>query len=273
MEILVDGKIVDFTLESEKTVNEIITSLEQWVTGSGHRISGLSIDGKTVDSSSLENVFSMDIDSINKLEIKTSSIADLTAETLLKILDNINEYQTLKHEDKAEFIETWQQSPQANYTQDFLPDLYNVIIGAFTGTGLNLNSAFSITEERLREVKDPKAELEKLKPLLDETITRLTDFSLDIQTGKDMRAAQTIQLFSGVTEKMLRLTNQLDSQGYLADISGEKTLMQIINELGDIIKELLDAYERHDTVLAGDLAEYEASGKLQELYTIIKGEK
>ncbi|MDR2964844.1 MAG: hypothetical protein LBU88_03615 [Treponema sp.] len=271
MEIKVNGKAIDYTLENEKTISEIIVSLEQWITGSGHRMSGLSIDGKTAGSSSLEDFLSRDIDSVNTLEIITSSNADLAAESLVKILDNINEFQTLKHEDKNSFLENWKQSPQANFTAESMPDLYSVLTGSFSGSGLNLNSAFSITEERLREIKDPKAELENLKPLFDETCTRLADLSLDVQTGKDARAAQTIQLFSGITEKMLRLSSQLDIQGYLTE--AKDTVNQIINELGDIIKELLNAYERHDTVLVGDLAEYEACGKLQELYTAIKGDK
>ena len=271
MEIKINGKTADITLENEKTVSDIISSLEQWITGSGHRISGLSIDGKLADSSALENIFSKDIDSVNTLELFTSSNADLTAESLLEILNDINEFQTLKHEDKSKFIEKWKQSPQVNFTIETMPDLYNVLLGAFTGTGLNLNSAFSITEERLREVKDPKAELDNLKPLLDETSTRLADLSLDVQTGKDARAAQTIQLFSGITEKMLRISNQFDIQGYLTETKDH--VSKIINELGNIIKELLDAYERHDTVLVGDLAEYEASGKLQELYSALKGDR
>jgi hypothetical protein len=271
MEIIVDGKTVDFTLENEKTVNEIMASLEQWITGSGHRISGLTVDGKPVDSVELVNVFSMDIDSVSKLEVTTSSIADLTAQSLIKILDNINEFQTLKKKEKNTFIENWKQSPQANFIAESMPDFYNVLLSSFSGNGLNLNSAFSITEESLREVKDPKTELENLKPLFDETCTRLTDRSVDIQTGKDVRASQTIQLFSGITEKMLRISNQLDIQGYLTE--SKDTVIQIIDELGDIIKELLNAYERHDTVLVGDLAEYEACGKLQELYTAIKGDR
>lgn len=266
MEIRIDGKTADVTLEEEKNIGQVVASLEQWLSNSAHRLSGLLVDGKEISSSSLEKVFSMDIDSINTLDIKTSSVADLTAECLSNILDDINNFQTLKHEDKNKFIENWKQSPQANFTLESMPDLFNVLVGAFSGTGFNLNSAFSITEERLREVKEPLEELNKVKPLLDETCGRLTDLSLDVQTGKDARAAQTIQLFSGITEKMLRLTNQLDLQGYLKD----KPFTQIVNELGNIIKELLDAYTRHDTVLVGDLAEYEACPKLKELYDILK---
>ncbi len=37
----------------------------------------------------------------------------------------------------------------------------------------------------------------------------------------------------------------------------------------NILTQLLEAYEKHDTIIIGDLTEYEASPKLKELYLAI----
>jgi hypothetical protein len=59
----------------------------------------------------------------------------------------------------------------------------------------------------------------------------------------------------------------LEIQGYLP--RGEKSFSKVIGEFGNLVKELLEAYEKHDTILVGDLAEYEAVPKLKELYSVI----
>ena len=268
MNITINGKIADIILEKEKNVGEIIANLEQWLSGLGHRLSAISINGKKIQVSEIEDFLSLDIDSVKSLDLETSSIAQLTAESLLNILDDIKYYESLNMEDKKNFLDNWKQSAQALFVSENIGDLYSILINAFAGRGLSSQAAASITEERLREVKEPQRELETLKTILDETCSRLTDISLDLQTGKDMRAAQTIQLFSSVTEKMFRIINQLNLQGLISEKGNiEKPFSETINELVSMIKDLFDAYERHDTVLVGDIAEYEAAGKLQELYT------
>jgi len=104
---------------------------------------------------------------------------------------------------------------------------------------------------------------------VEEICSRLVDFPLDIQTGKDARAAQSITIFSGITEKIFRILGQLNNQGYLSQADDEKPLNLIISEFGSIVRELLEAYEKNDSVLVGDLAEYEAAPRLQELYNSI----
>jgi len=151
-----------------------------------------------------------------------------------------------------------------------MPDLYSAFINSFQKNEINPRVVISMTEERLREIKEPMNEFAKIQPLLEETCERLVNLALDIQTGKDSRASQTIQLFSGISEKIIRIVKQFGIQGFISnDTNGEKPLTLIMGEFGELINELSAAYERHDTVLVGDIAEYEAAPKLQELYSSI----
>jgi len=270
MEITINGQAADIVLDNEKTIGEIMAGLEQWLASAGQRLSGLSINNAPVLSSSFEEVLKKDVATVNVLDIKTISLAELFLESLLNLNSDIEEFESLKFDEKQEFIRSWKERPQAMFSLEQMPDIYNIFINLFSGGDINTKFVSSVIEERLREVKEPMEELNNLKPLLNEICTSLVNLALDIQTGKDAQAAKTVKVFSGLSEKILRIVQQLDIQGALSQKPEEKeTFSGIINEFGKIIKELLEAYEKHDMVLIGDLAEYEASPKLQELYSTI----
>jgi len=271
MEIKINGKPLDFTLDSEKTIGDVLTALEQWLTNSGHRMSGLIIDGKTINVSMIEEVFSKEIFTVKCLDICTDTVADLTASSLLALLNDVKYFEILSFNDKSNYYNTWKDSVQAKFIDEQWSDLFSLCGSVFSGGSVSSDVLLSITEERLREVQKPAREFSNLKPLLSETCARLVDLPLDVQTGKDKRAAETIQLFSSLSEKIIRIYNQLNIQGLLpqAEDMSEKSILKQITEFGATTRELLQAYERHDIVLVGDLSEYEIAPRLQNLYNII----
>jgi molybdopterin converting factor small subunit len=270
MEIKINGNTADITLDNEKTVGEIIASLEQWLANSGHRLSGLSIDGQNADVLKIDDFFVRDIDTINTIDIYTSSLSQLTAESMAALYDDAQKFKTLGFEEKKFFFNDWKNSPQAAFTNEQMPELYSLFVNSFSGGDINPETLISITEERIREINDPVLEFSNLQKITEETCSRLNDLALDIQTGKDLHAAQTIQIFSSVSEKILRVLRQIDIQGYLSQkANDDKSVDALITEFGKLVKELLEAYEKHDTVLVGDIAEYEASVKLKELFNAI----
>jgi hypothetical protein len=269
MEIKINGQKADITLEEEKTVGDILASFDTWLLNSGHRLSGFAIDDQTIELSSVGDAFSRNINTINVLDIFTSTIADLYVMSLLNIIHDIDEYENLGFEEKNNFCNEWEERAQAKFVSEQMHDLFLFCTSAFSGS-ISLEVLHSIIDERLREVQEPLREIEKLETTIEETCVRLVDLSLDIQTGKDLRAAQTIQIFSAIAEKIIRIYRQLEIQGLTGYIQNtEKSLSQQIAEFSVMVKELLDAYERNDIILVGDLTEYEIAPKLQELYNTI----
>jgi len=268
MEIRINGKTADITLDHEKTVGDVVAGLDNFLSDCGQRLSALSIDGQSVDISSMEGAFSREINNINVIDLYTNSIAELYALTLLDILGDIEEYETLHSEDKNIFHETWKKSACASFASEHIPDLFSLCVNTFSGTGCDPRILHSITEERLREVREPAQELANMQSPIEETCTRLVDLPLDIQTGKDRQAAETIQIFTGITEKIFRILRQLDIQGFTENTEDEKNV-QLIRDFNLAVRELLQACEKQDTVLVGDLAEYEIAPRLGELYNVI----
>jgi len=272
MNIKINDMALDISLENENTLGEVLAGLEQWLSNSGHRISELKIDGQAVTSSMLEEAFKKDVKEIKSIDIYTNVIAELSAASLLNLIEDIKEFEALDFEGRSKYCEKWQETAAAQFISSELPDLYAFCRNVFSNGDVTPQTLLSITEEIQREVNDPKNELINLEPILNEICVRLTDLPLDIQTGKDARAAQTIQLFSAVTEKIFRLIKQLNTQGYLSpDVpqTDDKSLTELMSYFSNILKELLEAYEKNDSVLVGDLTEYEASPKIKELYKAI----
>jgi hypothetical protein len=278
MNIRINGTEADIRLETEQTVGEILAGIERWLaesalrSGGGHRMSGLAINGETVHAGSLEASFGRNIDTIETLDILTSSLPELTAESLLNVLGDIEDYGDLGFEQKQGYAARWKESPQARLLAEQFPELADWTAKTFSGEGLSPSGLRSIIEERLRELRDPAGELAKAEPVISGICARLEDLPLDIQTGKDARAAETIQLFSGAAEKLFRLFKVLRAEGFpTGEIQAAgMPVAGYITEFGAALQELLAAYEQRDAVLVGDLAEYELAPRLRELYAAIK---
>jgi hypothetical protein len=272
MIITINGKPADITLETEKTIGEILAGLESWLAGSGHYLSGLVIDGKKEGSIGFENSFSRELAGINTLDILTSSWAELAAEALLKTRAAAGEYENTAFEEKSAFYTSWEQSPEAQYLAVHFPDLHSWALQVYRGEGLSPREFCILIDEALRELSNPLGELESIEPLTEEISRRLEDIPLDVQTGNDGRAAETVRIFSQLAEKLFRIFSLLKAEGFaVKDLSVDGVpVYTYIDEFGTALKELLAAYEDRDLVLAGDLAEYELAPRLRKLYRVIR---
>jgi len=269
MIIRINGQTLDYTLTNEKTLLEIVAGIEQWLSNSGHRLSELQIDGQVISVSMMEETLKREISTVKSIDIRTNAIAELTAACLMSIQQDINTYENLNFDEKAKFLETWKTSPQAVFISGEMPDFYSNLEITFSNNGITVEAMRMITEEVQREVTDPVKELENIEPILTEICNKLVELPLNIQTGKDLLAAKTIELFSSITEKIIRIFYQLNIQGYLQQVEKAKKTAVEFNDFKNVLTELLEAFEKHDTIIIGDIAEYEASPKLKELYFAI----
>ncbi len=103
MKIKINGVDADIRPENEKTVGEILGALDAWLEGTGHRLSGLNIDGKAVNAQEMELSFSRGIETVNIIDIFTTSLPQLVAESLVRTMQDIEEFQKAGFDEKAEF--------------------------------------------------------------------------------------------------------------------------------------------------------------------------
>jgi hypothetical protein len=270
--ITIDGKDADITLESERTVGDVLAGLEHWLQGSGYRLSGLEVDGEAADSRSLDRFFDLDLSTVGVLNIKTSSWAEHSVQSIVSLYGVLQALGDLAFRERGEFYRDWETGPEAQFIKAEFPGLYAMAEKTFAGEGLPPGDLEKILEERLREFENPRGELEGSGPLVEALAQRLKDLPLDIQTGKDSRAAETMGLFSALAEKLFRLFKLLRIGGLFPEnlTVGESPVREFIREFDTAVTELIQAYEGRDTVLIGDLAEYELAPRLLRFYAAIR---
>jgi len=261
MIIQINGKKADIQLEHEKTVGDVLTAMDSWLNGTNSRLSGMNIDGKAVKTSDMDDFFYRELNTIESIDILTSSIQELFAEALLVLVCDINVYETASFAEKSTFLERWRDSPSAAMFAEQSPDIFLWAEKTFSGEGCGTQALRIIVDERLRELDEPKEELQRSASLIAEVCARLEELPLDMQTGKETRATETISSFSGVAEKIFRIITILAVRN--------TSLTTYISEFNAALKELLAAYEQRDTVLIGDLAEYEMAPRLRSLYAAV----
>jgi len=271
MKIRINGVDADIQLETERNVGEVLRALDAWLNGTGHRLSGLGIDGETVSVNSVDSCFGRAVDTITTLDIYTTPVLQLFAESLFNTIQDINAYEAAAFDEKGRFAGQWKQSPQALLLAEHSPELFNWASQTFSGEGSGTQVFRVLVEERLRELQDPAAEMSRTGPLVTEICARLEELPLDIQTGKDARAAETVRTFSGVAEKVFRVFDVLKTKGFpVEEVTVENmSLTAYIAEFSTALRELLAAYEQHDTVMVGDLAEYEMAPRLRGLHAAV----
>ncbi len=189
MEIRINGEQIDFQLESEKNIGDILGSVESECEKSGMTITGIRVDGIEIPADSLDGLFLRDIGSVSAMDLTTISGKDV--ERLLR----------------------------------------------------DLGTRFSVSVSLLQEV-----------PVL-------------LQTGKDLQVLEYIHRFSSDLQNLYQLLPLLSIAGIRSETAGSGSidLEAYPSELAPILGQLLAALEAKDTVLVGDLSEYELAPRIEKL--------
>lgn len=266
MSITINEKAADITIEHEKTVGELAAGVSDWLLGSGFIVSAIDVDGKPLTSLNLGEIFSLNLEDVRSINIRTSAQAELCLDALILTNETIDKWEKAVPGEKPAIIAEWLSCPAASLFREKEGGIYTHVEDVFAGK--SENHLMAIIEERRRELENPINEFLAIENQMRELVSRLSDFALDVQTGKDFRAVETVGLFSTLSSKILRLIPLLRSSGIeLEKLSLEENFFEKLNS---VLKEFLAAYMAEDTVLSGDLAEYEVAPRLNAIYAALK---
>ncbi|MDR0558345.1 MAG: hypothetical protein LBG43_10880 [Treponema sp.] len=273
MEILINGQDAGVVLENEKTIGDLLAGIENWLDGTSNRISGVILDAKPLHIEDIPATFERELSALQSIDIRISSLRDFALEALMSAKSALERSKDASFEEKRTIRAAFEASAAANFLKERLGDIAKSVDASLAGEGLSPIGALKLLEERIRELEDPKQEILNCNALASEIVSRLEDLPLDLQTGKDKRALETMRLFSHITEKLLRLLVLLKQTGLETEAIAIDSvpLARFIDDFTNALNELLAAYEAKDTVLTGDLAEYEMAPRLVSLYSTLKG--
>jgi hypothetical protein len=276
MDIRINGEDADITLESERTVGAFLRGIENWLGNSEFRVNGLEIDGEMIPGNAIPLTFERELTGVRSIDVKVCTRQELMLEALTEARCYLTALTNPESGTPAasSLAESWKNSAAASFLSVELPDIRGILDALFgndgAGNGTSPAVSASLLDERIREIGDPVGEFTRIESMVSALSERLEELPVDIQTGKDGRAAETVTLFSQIAEKIFRLFFIFQSRGKLIDTVDSVPIYDFLGEFGTAVKEILAAYSNKDSVLVGDLAEYELAPRLRAFYTALK---
>lgn len=273
MNISINNQKSDITLENEKNLGEVLASIEQWLEEGGFSLSSISVNNERIEAENLDSVLGIPTAEISELQLSASSWAELLESALQETVEVFLQLPGASNPERNTLISNWIASAAARLISERDPVLYTLVctLGKDSASAADPSFVLRILEERIEELTTPGNALQNMNESLELVAQRLEDLPLDLQTGKDQRAAETLNLFTTIAEKILRIVPVLTLHGYkIASCTiNDMSFESFMNELADTLKELLAAYEKQDTILVGDLSEYELAPRLRTLHEAV----
>lgn len=293
MEITINDQPLEITLEQEKTLGEVIKGLEVWLeTGnlvvfSAHADAGTGAPRQ--DLLATQGWESLPVAGIRRLRV-TATHAD---ELLKANLHTVEEFLTLleaalaaadeaRIEELIGGIPYLGESIRRQFSPDLRPDLERLtellgktssaVIAAWPphikAEALRLISALRERVRcRLREMEEPKAVLRELSAELGRCSGEIGEVAVLLQTGRDREAMARVISFSDLSGRLARIlayarnTNSGGEPGH--------SLQSFYTDLNTVLEELVEAFQSRDSVLIGDLLEYEIAPRLETLKAMV----
>jgi hypothetical protein len=297
--ILLNGKELDFTLENEKNLGEVITGVETWLKNSDMVITSVKISEKELLSEMTDAWKNTPIEDIPDLSLTVKPMSEVQLTSLGNILHFLKMLkQALVKKDATLLKELSQGYPfmieslsllTKRVRSESLQNQSAVFANLFPRIDEQTVSAWSPEEQGqahaiidalieklsdiIEEMVNPNKRLQKLAEDMKVSIRDISEVSILLQTGKDREAMNTLVVFSDTLQDFLRVFLLLKNRDTI-DINGLKisdmSFEEYYNELNNVLKELLDAFHINDSVLIGDLLEYEIAPRMEGLIQFIK---
>ena len=289
MEVIINSNPVDVHLEEEKNAWEVVRQLDTWLVAEGFFITGLLVNGKAASISDDDALKEISINSIGNLEILAQPLNELSIERYSTLLQYFSYMYRALQEGDVKLLKdlSSEAGPVINNMDSILrlkvgdkpvSEVFSRLISEmnFDGDSLTVPADLKnftanlciFIESRAREIANPLLELRSTASLLESYIPKLEEIPILLQTGKEKEAMEMVIAFSEISEKLTRLyplLKERDSENLMTQEIDGVSFEEFYIDLNAKFQELTEALEAEDSILIGDLLEYEIAPKIREL--------
>jgi hypothetical protein len=284
LEIQINNQNLDFTIEQDETLGEVVKDIEAWLDGTDLVLYSVRHEERELLSMPYEQWGSTPHSEVGILDVKVKharELALLNLQTILEYLGMLKQSITANAGDRLEELLSGFSALVESLDKHFPANpLLQTLVSLFENSQAEqvlawpedkrqqalklIDLVHARVSFRLQEHQDPKAALKTLSDALAVCIEEVSEISILLQTGKDRQAMDTIVRFSELSQNLVRLVASVFSE------NSNKDLEVFYQELNSVLSELLEAFEAKDTVLIGDLMEYEIAPRLERLRTFLQ---
>ena len=295
MEITINEETISFTLEQERVLGDVVDGIQSWLATNGFALTEIKRDNSRLQMGERLEWQNDPIDDISRLDFKALHPIHIAFDKLLAIQQYLQLLEESDTPDSPVFVDLLKGIDDV---AELLHEVFRPFGGAYATWGNRLLSFFPATDseqrtlsrdvfpsfmdfvgdlkasvtESLREITEPASELRQSAEDLSASLQEIGDVAVLLQTGNDREALSHLVSFADLLQKVIRLVRYIGDQSIIdinsLRIEGE-TLIRFGSALNDLLNELTDAMEHGDTVLIGDILEYEIAPKLEALITVI----
>jgi len=285
MQIRINDQPLDITLERNDTLGEVVRELKAWLQGSDLVLYSVKHRDRELLASPPEEWEGTCHTEVDDLDVTVRQGRDLQSENLrtviqyLALLDAaLCEADDGKLADLAPGFAAMVES-----IAQFAPreaSLHSLSLAITELSGLPLadwpaertlqarqliERLRSLTDQRRLEIEDPRSAARELVAQLASSRDEAQDVAVLLQTGRDREAMEAIVRFSELSQSLARVLHSLVDGDGNRPLVGGRSLQEFYTELNGFLTELVEAFSAQDSVLIGDLMEYEVAPRLEEL--------
>jgi hypothetical protein len=278
LELVINGRQVSYSIENETTLGEVARGVHRWLGGAGFVVTSMLSDGVELTAAPAESWNATPLAQVERIEVQAGRTADLrlehwrTLETWLAMvgdelqgssqgdtlgqllaglpetLDGIRANPFLGGSSGERFDELLRgQSPEE--VRGWPVERREELLSLISRMRASLAS-------RIADASQPGEALKRCAGKLRAATHKLPEVSVLLQTGSDRAAMEAIIEFADAAQELLFL---------LPFLPPDPQRARPLLELTPILRDLVAAFGAKDSVLIGDLLEYEVTPRLQRL--------
>ena len=297
MHLTINGDQISYSLENEETLGEVARGVQQWLAAAGFHVTEMRADDRDLLEGQPQEWNALAVGSVGRLSVQAHHTGDMRIEhwqTVQTWLDMLAQEVAAATSPGATGMPP---GAAAQPLQELLGNLPETLAGfkanPFLPRTSNASDRFSALfsgqsavdirawpEERLREASvliaevraslaarisdatHPRETLLRCASRIRTLLGSLSEVSVLLQTGRDKAAMEIVIGFSDAVQDLLDL---------LPFLPPDADRGRVIAELTPFLRELVTAFDVKDTVMIGDLLEYEISPRMERLAPLLEG--
>lgn len=276
MKIYINQDEIDFTLEKENVLGDVFDSVEQWLSEQSYSITELFLDDQELFLTERETWEQLPFRESESLRFNALTLKELKEQNLSTILNYCRMLQLSLKEGNLELLNellgeySYIEGSYSILLEDFSNSIKDHMAQILKENGFipegdrtednvkTVLEAFMMLEAviqgRLDEIRTPHRSGTECYGAITALMPQMENVSLMLQTGKDKDAMDVIIRFTELFQKLLRVYTYLPAD---TQENHNQDLKEYIKDMSGILKELTEAFTSEDSVLMGDLMEYE----------------
>jgi hypothetical protein len=289
----INDEEVSYSLEHERTLGEVVHGIQAWLASAGFVITGLQADGSDLLASGSSGSAAWadhEVGAVSVLSVRATHTGDIrmahwkVAEQWFGMLadaldrppaaptgDGQDPLEELL-EDLPRTVGGFEVNPFAPTGSEDVRQFRQVFDGAH---GAKVRSwsvekrreaaelvrrLEGLVKKRLEDAAHPQEVLARRAGQLRDSMGELKEVSVLLQTGRDRPAMEAIIRFADIAQSIMDL---------LPFLPPDLERSRLFVELTPVLKELVGAFGSRDSVLIGDLLEYEVAPRLEKLAPLL----